>query len=257
MSTKNITSRIEEFLRELHMPTIRRMYTEYSDRAQSEQMGYMEYLHDLIEQECEERRINRIHRFVRESGLPAEKTLETFDMNRIPVKVSRTIKALIDGSFLKRNENVLAFGNPGSGKTHVLCALGYELIQKQYRVYFSTCSLLVEEMLRAKQEMRLDRFLKKLSNYHAVIIDDIGYVQHNREEMEVLFTLLSYRYERGSVMLTSNLPFSQWEKIFKDPMTTAAAIDRLVHHSVILELNVKSYRMESAKNRQKINGGKQ
>ena len=110
---------------------------------------------------------------------------------------------------------------------------------------------MVQQLLVAKRELLLDRALKRLDRYEAVLIDDIGYVQQNREEMEVLFTLLAERYERGSVMITSNLPFSKWEGIFKDPMTTAAAIDRLVHHSVILELNVPSFRVEQAKKGQK------
>lgn len=118
-------------------------------------------------------------------------------------------------------------------------------------MYFSTCSLMVQELLVAKRDLKLERFIKRLARYDALIIDDLGYVQQSREEMEVLFTLLAERYERGSVMLTSNLPFSKWEVIFKDPMTTAAAIDRLVHHSVILELNVPSYRAEQAKQRKR------
>jgi DNA replication protein DnaC len=130
----------------------------------------------------------------------------------------------------------------------LLCALGQELIRQQERpVYFSPCSLLVQELLVGKRDLKLSRVLKRLSKFDVVIIDDIGYVQQSRDEMEVLFTLLAERYERGSVMLTSNLPFSKWESIFKDPLTTAAAIDRLVHHSVILELNVPSYRLEAAK----------
>ena len=116
---------------------------------------------------------------------------------------------------------------------------------------FATCSFLVQELLAAKRELKLSRLIKKLAAFQALIIDDLGYVQQNREEMEVLFTLLAERYERGSVLLTSNLPFSQWEQIFKDPMTTAAAIDRLVHHSVIVELNIRSYRLEAAENAQK------
>ena len=153
-------------------------------------------------------------------------------------------------------ENVLAFGNPGSGKTHLLCAIGQELIHQGRRIYFTPCSLLVQDLLIAKRDLKLGRLLKRLLKYDALIIDDIGYVQQNREEMEVLFVLLAERYERGSVMLTSNLPFSKWEKIFKDPMTTAAAIDRLVHHSVILELNLTSYRLEeSNKGRRKKKAG--
>jgi DNA replication protein DnaC len=145
----------------------------------------------------------------------------------------------------------LAFGNPGSGKSHLLCAIGQELIHLGRRVLFSTCGLLVQELLIAKRDLKLARTLKRLSRFNPLIIDDIGYVQQNREEMEVLFTLLADRYERGSVMLTSNLAFSHWEKIFKDPMTTAAAIDRLVHHSIILELNVPSYRLEQSKSNQR------
>jgi DNA replication protein DnaC len=161
--------------------------------------------------------------------------------------VAHQVRSLLEGSFVDHKENILAFGNPGSGKTHLLCAIGQELIRKGRKVYFTPCSLLVQELLRAKKELDLSRFLKKLSRYDALIIDDIGYVQQDRSEMEVLFTLLADRYERGSVMITSNLPFSKWEQIFKDPMVTAAAIDRLVHHSVILELNIESYRMEVAK----------
>jgi DNA replication protein DnaC len=178
-----------------------------------------------------------------------EKNLEAFDLSRVPTKVMHQVRALQDGSFLGRRENVLAFGNPGSGKTHLLCALGQELILQGYKVYFTKCSSLVEELLREKKGLKLERKLKKLSRYDALIIDDIGYVHHDREEIEVLFTLLAQRYERGSVMITSNLAFSKWESIFKDPMTTAAAIDRLVHHSIILEMNCESYRMEQARRR--------
>jgi DNA replication protein DnaC len=143
----------------------------------------------------------------------------------------------------------LAFGKSGAGKTHLLCAVAQELVRAGRKVYFSSCSLLVQELLVAKRDLKLSRQLKRLSRYDAILIDDIGYVQQSREEMEVLFTLLADRYERASVMLTSNLPFSKWESIFKDPMTTAAAIDRLVHHSVILELNIPSFRLEEAQKR--------
>src|SRR5205085_9091969 len=151
------------------------------------------------------------------------------------------------GDFVDRKENLLAFGKPGSGKTHLLCALGHDLVQQGRRVWFTTCSLLVQGLLAAKRDLKLSRVLKRLAGFQVILIDDLGYVQQNREEMEVLFTLLADRYERGSVWLTSNLPFSKWETIFKDPMTTAAAIDRLVHHSVILELNLASYRLEASK----------
>ena len=142
---------------------------------------------------------------------------------------------------------MLIFGNPGSGKTHVACAVGQELIRSGRKVMFATCALMVQDLLAAKRDLKPRGFLKKISRYEVLILEDIGYVQYSREEMEVLFNLLAERYERGSVILTSNLPFSGWEAIFKDPMTTAAAIDRLVHHGVIVELNVPSYRAEQAK----------
>jgi len=164
----------------------------------------------------------------------------------LPTKVARQVRSLLDGSFIDRKENLLAFGKPGSGKTHLLAGIGQALIQQGRSVYFRSCSLLVQELLIAKRDLKLSRYLKRLARFEAIVIDDIGYVEQSREEMEVLFTLLAERYERGSVLLTSNLPFSKWESIFKDPMTTAAAIDRLVHHSIILELNIKSFRLEEA-----------
>jgi len=247
MRKRNVSKELEGHLKELHLPTVRRMYEDMGRRAASEGMDYSEYLLELAINESEDRRQRRIERRLRESQLPLEKSLESFDMKRMPKKVIHQAKVLQEGSFLKQKENILAFGNPGSGKTHLLCGLGQHLVHQEHRIYYATCELLVQELLRAKKELKLDKMLKKLSKYEGMIIDDIGYVQHDREEMEVLFTLLAQRYERGSVMITSNLPFSEWDGIFKDPMTTAAAIDRLVHHCVILELNVPSYRMEHAK----------
>ena len=180
--------------------------------------------------------------------------MENFDKKRLPKKLEGQLSSILEGGFVNRRENILAFGNPGSGKTHLLCAIAHEMIYLGYTVLFKKCSLMVQELLIAKQELRLPKYLRQLSKYDLLIIDDIGYIQQHREEMEVLFTLLSERYERGSVMLTSNLPFSKWEQIFKDPMTTAAAIDRLVHHCIILELNLPSYRLEESK-RKKIDGG--
>ena len=248
--TSELHSQLTERLKELRLPTIRAYYQRGAQMAQQENLSYEQYLLDLIERECEVRRQNRVERFLRESRLPLEKTLATLDLKRFPERIVRQLHPLLEGSFLDRSENILAFGNPGSGKTHLVCAIGQELIRGGRRVYFTTCSLLVQDLLRAKQNLTLARLLKRLRKYDALIIDDIGYVQHDRDEMEVLFTLLADRYERGSVMITSNLPFSQWERIFHDPMVTAAAIDRLVHHSIILELNIASYRMEQAKRKE-------
>lgn len=235
-------------LKELRLPSARASYEGLAEKAIQQQLDHEEYLLEVVEVERQARRNKRTEKLLRESRLPLEKTVQAFQMDRLPKKALSQVKALLDGTFLARTENVLAFGNPGSGKTHLLCGLGQELIgQLGKRVYYAKCDLLVQELLRAKQELKLPRLLKKLAGYDALILDDIGYVQQSREEMEVLFTLLAERYERGSVMITSNLPFSKWEAIFKDPMVTAAAIDRLIHHSVIVELNIPSYRMKQAK----------
>ena len=244
---KETTKHLTGCLKELHLPAIRECFYQQAEAARKDSLSYEEYLLELVERECETRLERRIARLLRESHLPLEKTLKSFERERLPQKVNAQVNLLLEGSFLDRAENILAFGNPGSGKTHLICAIGRELIYTGRRVLYVPCSLLVQNLLIAKRDLKLPRSLKQLSNYDAIIIDDIGYVQHSREEMEVLFTLLADRYERGSVMITSNLPFSQWEQIFKAPMTTAAAIDRLVHHSVILELNLSSYRLEHSK----------
>jgi len=242
-----VNKALEQYLKQLHLPTILTSFQEAATLAVQDNMSYEQYLLTLVEQEVETRTHNRIRRLLRESCLPLDKTMAVFDRKRLPEKVNRLVSVLLQGTFTDKHENVLAFGNPGSGKTHLLCAIGHELIQMGKRVLFIQCSLLVQNLLVAKRDLKLSKYLKKLGKYDAIIIDDIGYVQQGRDEMEVLFTLLADRYEKSSIMITSNLPFSKWDKIFKDPMTTAAAIDRLVHHSVILELNVTSYRMEKSK----------
>ena len=248
---RNLRKQLIELLKELHLPMFREYHGEYALKAMNESLSYEQYLYELAQIECEVRRANKIARLVKASKLPLEKTLENFDLKRLPLRIRQQTKILLDGSFVDRRENLLAFGNPGSGKTHLLCGICHELARQGRRVYFSTCDLIVQQLLRAKRELELDKLLKKLSKFDALMIDDFGYVKQDRDEMEVLFTLLAHRYERGSMLLTSNLPFSKWEVIFKDPMTTAAAIDRLVHHSVVLELNVPSYRAEEARRKRK------
>ena len=245
----NTTGDLNTTLKDLHLPTVKRMYSDQARMAEKESLSYEEYLLVLMEDERETRWNNRIKRLLKSSKLPLEKSIDNLDRTRFPDMINRHIDVLLDGSFLDRRENVLAFGNPGSGKTHLVCAIALELVHSGKKVLFTTCSMLVQDLLKAKQELELGHFLKKLRRNDALIIDDIGYVQQSREEMEVLFTLLADFYERNSLMITSNLTFSDWEKIFKDPMTTAAAIDRLVHHSIILELNVPSWRLEKSMER--------
>jgi DNA replication protein DnaC len=242
----------EMLLRSLCLTTMMRQYEDLAGKAEKEGWGYAGYLRNLCEVELAERQSRSTERRLKRSGLPDGKTLETLDQSQLPVKVRRQIPRLIEGSFVERAENVLAFGLPGRGKTHLVCAIARELIvNHNCRVLFTTTFHLVQQMLLARRDLTLERLFKKMDRFDLVVLDDIGYVQQDRDEMEVLFTFLSERYERRSLMITSNLVFSQWDKIFKDPMTTAAAIDRLVHHSVILELDNESYRAKQALKRQK------
>lgn len=242
------TSQLTDQFRELRLPSFRDHFQQSAIRAATENLSHLEYLAELTTLECQARQQGRIQRLMRNSRLPLEKSWDSFKFGRLPLSVKQQLETLRDGSFLDRRENVLIFGRPGSGKSHALCALAEQLIYRGHSMLLTTCSLLVQQLLIAKRDLRLPKLIKQLSSYEGLIIDDLGYVQQSREEMEVLFTLLAERYERGSVLLTSNLAFSKWDQIFKDTMTTAAAIDRLVHHSVIIELNVPSYRVETAKN---------
>jgi len=239
-------------LQELHLPAMRTQHEAVARQATAGSWSYADYLLELVQRECQQRQQNRIARLLKASKLPLEKSWPALDLKRLPNKVVQQFRSLLSGDFLDRHENVLVFGPPGSGKTHGLAAVAQELVRAGRAILFTKCNLLVQELLRAKRDLNLQGLLKRLARWEGLILDDLGYVQQSREEMEVLFTLLAERYERGSVLLSSNLPFSQWEQIFKDPMTTAAAVDRLVHHSVIVELNVPSYRVEAAR---KAKGG--
>jgi DNA replication protein DnaC len=234
-------------LRTLKLPTFAALHEQIALRGDREGWTLGQSLRHLCELEIEERRQRKIARLLKASELPHDKTLATLDAKRWSTKVQRQIPALCEGASLDRAENLLIFGLPGRGKTHLCAAVGYELVRRGKPVYFTSTAMLVQRLLRAKRDLVLERELDRLDHFDAVILDDIGYVQQERDEMEVLFTFLAARYERKSVIITSNLVFSQWDRIFKDAMTTAAAIDRLVHHSVILELtSTRSFRSDAA-----------
>jgi DNA replication protein DnaC len=237
-------------LRLLKLPAFAANYEEEARKAEGQGHAHPAFLRTLTELELSERQRRRIERLMKASSLPAEKTLAALKQEKLPTKVRRQLAALCDGGFLERAENVLVFGLPGRGKTHLACAIGHELVKRGHSVFFTSAVLLVQRLLVAKKELRLEDELKRLDAFDAVILDDIGYIQQDRDEMEVLFTFLSERYERRSVIITSNLVFSQWDRIFKDPMTTAAAIDRVVHHSIILEMSGPSVRGEAAAQRE-------
>jgi DNA replication protein DnaC len=239
-------------LRSFRLPTMAEMWAESVARAERENWGYKRLLQHLCESEEQDRRERKMQRLLKESGLPDGKTLGNLDEKLLPTKIQRLLPTLLEGHFVERAENILAFGLPGRGKTHFLAALGRELILRhRHPVLFTSTFKLVQQLLVAKQELRLESELKRLDRYPVVILDDLGYVQQDRQEMEVLFTFLAERYERRSVLISSNLVFSKWDQIFKDPMTTMAAIDRLVHHAMILEFNGESVRAQKAQGREK------
>lgn len=233
-------------LRALKLPTFARLHEEIAHNAEQQGWSFAQYVRHLALLEVEERRRKRIARNLKNSQLPGEKTLATLTQQRLPAPAAKRLPTLCEGGFVDRGDNVLIFGLPGRGKTHLACAIGHELIRHGRRVLFVPTYALVQRLLNAKRELLLEKELAQLDRFDAVILDDIGYVQQDRDEMEVLFTFLAQRYERKSVVITSNLVFSEWDRIFKDPMTTAAAIDRLVHHATIIEMVGKSVRAEEA-----------
>ena len=215
--------------------------------TQAERQDIVPLLVEVFDVEAEERRQRRIARRRQAARLPPGKTFETLDDGRLPLPVVQHLQQLATGAFLETATNVLAFGLPGVGKSHALCAVGHALVEAGHYVLFTPAYALVQELLSAKRELDLPRTLRKLDLFEVILVDDLGYVQQSTDEAEVLFTLLAERYERRSVMVTSNLVFSEWDRIFKDKMATAAAIDRLVHHAVILEFDGPSYRTDRSR----------
>jgi DNA replication protein DnaC len=248
---------IRTYCKALRLPTVADVMEDALVTAQREEWALETFLQHLLEQEMAGRRERRITRLLKAAHFPPGKTLETFDQKRLSLRVRRQLPRLCDGEFIDRAENILIFGLPGTGKTHLAAALGHEWVQRSYSVLFIPTFKLVGGLLRAKRDYELERELRRLDRFPVVILDDLGYVQQSREEMEILFTFLAERYERRSVVITSNLVFSEWNQIFKDPLTTAAAIDRVVHHSVIIEFGreMKSVRAEEAARRNGIRLG--
>ena len=236
-------------LKALRLPSFLAHYLSLAERAAAEGWGHARYLAELVMLEASERADRRITRLLKDAKLPRDKTLATLDLNRYEAPLRGQIRQLLRGEFLAGATNVCLIGRPGTGKSHVMAAIARSLIEKNHPVLFIAVSALVEKLLDAKRNLRLARELKRLDSFECLALDDIGYVQHDRAEMEVLFALLAERYERKSVMITSNLVFSKWDQIFKDPMTTAAAIDRVVHHAVVLEFTGPSLRAEVAAQR--------
>jgi len=243
----NRSTELRSLLRTLNLSQMAVRFEDVAVRAVREGRSHEAFLHELARLECEHRTEQRRQRRTRESGLPLEKTFRTFQVAALGPRLSQQLEQVRRGTFVAEAVNSVAVGAPGTGKSHVAAALGHALIALGHTVFWSSTAAVVQRLLAAKRDLRLPQELAKLDRFACLILDDIGYVQHDRDEMEVLFTLLAERYERRSVILTTNLAFSAWERIFKDPMTTLAAIDRVVHHSVILDMmGLVSYRAKEA-----------
>ncbi|GAB4436362.1 MAG: IS21-like element ISBj11 family helper ATPase IstB [Chloroflexi bacterium OHK40] len=245
-----MANRQEELTRLLRGLQLRQMAARYGElalRAARESISHEAFLYELAVQETAYRQQRRRERLLRESRLPREKTFAQLNQSRFSPLLLQQLERLRSGSWVREAVTVIAVGRPGAGKSHTTAALGHVLVEQGYTVYWTSTAALVQQLLAAKRDLRLPQELTRLDRFECVVLDDIGYVQQSREEMEVLFTFLAERYERRSVMISTNLVFSEWERIFKDPMTTLAAIDRVVHHAVILDMmGLESYRAKEA-----------
>jgi DNA replication protein DnaC len=235
-------SELIKSLRELRLTGMADACEHFLVSAQEQCWDYPRLVQNLIDAEQEKRASNRRERLLKQSKLPASKTLQSLNEDLLPLQIRRQLPEFIKGKFVDRCQNICAFGLPGRGKTHLLCAVANELVQQGRSVLFIPAFKLVQRLLEAKSLHQLDKELIRLDRFEVILLDDIGYVQHSPEEMEVLFTFIAERYERRSLMISSNLPFSKWGQLFRDPMTAMAAVDRLVQHSIILHFEGESIR---------------
>lgn len=248
----NIASpKLSLMLKQLNLSAMKNLWSELSRQADQEGWGSARFLESLCEFELQGRESRRFARHFKEANLPKGKTFSTYSFNHVPLNKTQILTIASGGSWIKSGDNILVFGPSGVGKTHLAAAIGTQLIENGYRVIFSSTTGLVQKMQAAKQSYSLPSLLGKLDKYDAIILDDFGYVQKDRDETGVLFELISDRYEKKSLIITCNHPFNDWDTIFKDKTMAIAAIDRLVHHSTILQINSESYRRSEALKRSK------
>lgn len=239
------------YFKAFRLPTMAALTDEAVRQAEAEDWGYRKFLAYLCESEYQERQQRRTERLLKAACLPEGKTMANLNEKLFTVKVRRMLPSLMDGTFVENRENLLCFGLPGRGKTHFAAALGHELVVRHgLNVLFVPSARLMERLLRAREELRLEKELKRLDKFDLVIIDELGYMEHRRDEMELFFHFLANCYERRSLIICSNLVFSEWgERIFHDPMTGMAAVDRLIHHGIVLNFDNDSIRKTLAKER--------
>jgi DNA replication protein DnaC len=247
MTTREIdVHTLPAMLTALRLPSFGKRWQAFAEQADQEGWPAARFLAALAECEIAERETRRIQRHLNESRLPPGKTLATFDFAALPSVPRRRIEALAAGDWLETGANVIAIGNSGAGKTHLLCSVGHALIEAGYRVLYTRTTDLVQKLQAARRDLALESALAKLDKYDLLILDDIAYAQKDQAETSVLFELIARRYETRSLAIAANQPFSAWDRIFPDKAVTVAAIDRLVHHATILEMNVDSYRRRAA-----------
>jgi len=245
-------ARIDLLLGELRLSGVKLVWTALAATADKEGWPAARFLTALAEQEMAERSRRRFERHLEEARLPPGKTLDAFDFDAVPMISKAQVQALAAGdAWLDKGANLLCFGPPGSGKSHLAAALGFALIEKGWRVLFARTTDLVQKLQIARRDLALEAAIAKLDKYHLLILDDLAYVTKDQAETSVLFELISARYERRSLLITANQPFGEWGRIFPDQAMTLAAIDRLVHHATIFEMNVDSYRRKAAVEKQR------
>ena len=248
---------LDLMFRELRLPAIRQMWERFAERADTEGWPAARLLATLADLELAERQRRRIRRPLSEARLLPGKTLENFDFDAVPTISKPTVMALASNdSWLRGGHNVIIFGPPGAGKSHLASAIGLSLVEKEKRVLFTRTTDLVQKLQTAQRELSLENMLNRLERYDLLILDDLAYVRKDHAETSVLFELISVRYEQRSVLITANQPFTEWTKVFPDETTAVAAVDRLVHHCVILEMNVESYRRRQAVERKEKKRGR-
>ena len=245
-------ARVELFLADLRLPAIKQVWATLAEQSDKEGWPAARFLAALAEHEIADRGRRRIERHLAEAKLPVGKTLDSFDFDAVPMISKAQVMALTAGdSWLEKGANLLLFGPPGGGKSHLGAAIGLALVENGWRVLFTRTSDLVQRLQIARRELALESAIAKLDKYHLLICDDIAYVSKDQAETSVLFELIGNRYERRSMLITSNQSFGEWGKVFPDQAMTLAAIDRLVHHATILEMNVESYRRRAALDRKR------
>ncbi|KOX40164.1 IS21-like element helper ATPase IstB [Methylobacterium sp. PvR107] len=246
------TARLGIMLGELRLPTIKTVWPRFAEQADKEGWPAARFLAALAEHELAERDRRRIERHLAEARLPPGKTLDGFDFAAVPMLSKAQVMAVAAGdAWLAQGANLLLFGPPGGGKSHLAAAIGLALVEAGFKVLFTRTTDLVQKLQVARRDLGLEAAIGRLDRFDLLILDDLAYVTKDQAETSVLFELISARYERRSLMITANQPFGEWGRIFPDPAMTLAAVDRLVHHATIFEMNVESYRRRTALDRKR------